>query len=83
MNDAEMYGIDLDQLRTEHPLHPRQAMIKRLWTTRSQIIWSFQNDSQPFANQNAKRGASEYLKLTDRLGTLFSQPAKSKKLKGH
>jgi hypothetical protein len=37
---ADTYGIDLDDLQREHPLHPDQLRLKRIITRRAEAYWA-------------------------------------------
>lgn len=59
MNEAELRGINLDQLRTESPTHPKQVKIRREHEARANIYWK----QQKFANEPAapKKNSIKYV----------------------
>lgn len=80
----EMYGIDKVKLQTEHPLHPRQAMIHRLWTQRTNLITEYRILRSSGLDQTRLNShASKYLNLNERLGTLMGRRLRPETIEGN
>lgn len=66
---AEELGIDVADLWTEHPSHPKQVKLSKRWRRRAEIYWALQlitDRQRPGAPSNdAKEVRKKYAGITD------------------